>query len=226
MLGRYAPGIHRADGPGQVTGDVRQKNMLRDPTSVLQPSLSPNETLLWCGQPRQGIFLRASDAFLIPFSLLWAGFAIVWEVMAISMLFGSFSSAASAPLGIRLIFPLFGIPFVLVGLYFMFGRFWFDRLLRERTYYGVTNERILIKTGVFSSTLKSLNLRSLADISLSEKSDGFGSISFGGGSPFGWMFSGMSWWPGMPTFSGPVLDSIQNANSVYSIIRDAYAQQK
>lgn len=23
MLGRFAPGIRRADGPGQVTGDVR-----------------------------------------------------------------------------------------------------------------------------------------------------------------------------------------------------------
>jgi len=27
MLGRFAPGIRRADGPGQVTGDVRQNNM-------------------------------------------------------------------------------------------------------------------------------------------------------------------------------------------------------
>jgi hypothetical protein len=200
--------------------------MLRDPTSVLQPSLSPNETLLWCGQPRQGIFLRASDAFLIPFSLLWGGFAIVWEVMAITMLFSSASSASSAPLGFRLIFPLFGISFVLVGLYFMFGRFWFDRILRERTYYGVTNERILIKSGVFSATLKSLNLRSLADISLSEKADGSGSITFGGGSPFSWMFAGMSWWPGMSAFSGPALDSIHDAGSVYAIIRDAYAKQK
>jgi len=26
MLGRFAPGIRRADGPGQVTGDVRQEN--------------------------------------------------------------------------------------------------------------------------------------------------------------------------------------------------------
>ena len=25
MLGRFAPGIRRADGPGQVTGDVVQK---------------------------------------------------------------------------------------------------------------------------------------------------------------------------------------------------------
>jgi len=25
MLGRFAPGIRRADGPGQVTGDVRQE---------------------------------------------------------------------------------------------------------------------------------------------------------------------------------------------------------
>ena len=25
MLGRFAPGTRRADGPGQVTGDVRKK---------------------------------------------------------------------------------------------------------------------------------------------------------------------------------------------------------
>ena len=29
MLGRFAPGIRRADGPGQVTGDVSQKYIPR-----------------------------------------------------------------------------------------------------------------------------------------------------------------------------------------------------
>ncbi len=205
--------------------NVASLTMSTDPSSILQSSLSPNETLLWSGQPRQGLRLRTADVFLIPFSLLWGGFAIVWEVMAIVMFFGASSAESSAPLGFRLIFPLFGIPFVLAGLYFIFGRFWFDRLLRQRTYYGVTNERTLIKTGVFSPTLRSLNLRTLADLSLSEKSDGTGSITFGGtASTFGWMFAGMAWWPGMTMFSGPVLDSIPDARTVYTIIRDASAK--
>lgn len=41
------------------------------PDSVLSAELGPGERLVWSGKPRGGIRLRAQDAFLIPFSLLW-----------------------------------------------------------------------------------------------------------------------------------------------------------
>jgi hypothetical protein len=53
--------------------------MFKDPASEIQPELSPGERLLWSGQPRGGIHLRAADAYVIPFSILWCGFAIFWE---------------------------------------------------------------------------------------------------------------------------------------------------
>ena len=105
--------------------------------------LESGERLLWSGAPPQGLLLRSSDAFLIPFSLMWGGFALFWEATTVK---------AKAPV----FFTLWGIPFVLVGLYVMVGRFFVDARQRSRTFYGVTDRRILIVTGVSSRNVKSL----------------------------------------------------------------------
>ena len=58
--------------------------MWNKPASEIERQLSSGERLLWSGQPRRGIRLRSSDAFVIPFSLLWCGFAIFWEASVIT----------------------------------------------------------------------------------------------------------------------------------------------
>jgi hypothetical protein len=63
---------------------------------------------------------------------------------------------------------LWGIPFVLVGLYLIIGRFFADAYLRARTCYGVTDQRVLIVTNLWNLQVKSVSLRTLGDISLRE----------------------------------------------------------
>jgi hypothetical protein len=150
---------------------------------------------------------RASDIFLVPFSLLWGGFAMFWEYSVLTQ-------------GAPIFFALFGIPFVVIGIYLIVGRFYAEAKQREKTFYAVTSERVLIISGLLQQKVKSLALRTLSDVSLTESKDGSGSISFGHSSPFSSMFGGMSW-PGMEQFSGPHLDTIKNPKQVYQLIREA-----
>lgn len=186
--------------------------MLQLPEDALRPELAPDEQLLWFGQPRQGITLRPTDALLIPFTLLWGGFAIFWEASVIS-------SGAPA------FFALWGIPFVLVGLYMIFGRFGVDAQQRANTVYGVTNERVVIVSGLLSRQTKSLNLGSLAEISLAERSNGIGTITFGSLPFWHWMYGGIAW-PGMGNQMVPQFELISEARVVYDLIRKAQKDAK
>jgi hypothetical protein len=180
--------------------------MTVDLPEQIHRELSAGEQVLWSGRPRQGIVLRGSDALGIPFSLLWCGFAIFWEHGVIT---------SNAPL----FFTLWGVPFVLVGLYMVVGRFFFDAQQRARTFYAITPERILIITVMFARKVKSLNLNTLTDISLTESRGGEGDITFGpqNGYP---SFFGSSGWPGNPQ-QAPRFELVSNAKSVYERIRGA-----
>ena len=180
-----------------------------DNAGPIREQLAPNEHLLWSGQPRQGVTLRTSDIFMIPFSLLWGGFAVFWEWSVIQ---------TDAPF----FFKLWGVPFVLVGLYIVIGRFFWDAYQRANTHYAVSDQRVLIVTRGRGAKVKSLNLRGLSDISFSGAATGAGLIQFGT-SPWGgasWL--GNSGWPGMQT--APVFELAEEAKRVYELIRQA--QQK
>jgi hypothetical protein len=87
----------------------------------------------------------------------------------------------------------------------VFGRFIVDARERERTFYGITSERIIIVSGLFSRRTKSLNLRTLTDISLIERPDGSGTITFGPTHPVGqWAAPGA--WPGAGRYAPPAFE--------------------
>src|SRR5580692_6078756 len=84
----------------------------------IQIELLAGESLLWCGQPLPRVLFHMQDIFAVPFSLLWGGFAILWE-WGVTGHFGGNSHAHPAPF----FFALWGIPFVVIGQYMIWGRF-------------------------------------------------------------------------------------------------------
>lgn len=100
----------------------------------IQQLVRPGEHLLWVGRSDPAVRFAAADGLLIPFSIAWCGFAVFWEASAIS--------SRESPF-----FYLWGLIFVVVGLYFVAGRFVVKARRKRRTVYGLTDRRAVIHVG-------------------------------------------------------------------------------
>jgi len=178
-------------------------------TSRFVGRLLKGEKIVWCGQPAQGFLLTSRDWVAIPFSLVWCGFAIFWEAGVL---------ATNAPIFMK----LWGVPFVLIGLYILVGRFLFDARIRRDVYYAVTDKRVLIlRSGLFSK-FSAMSLDQLPDATLSESAGGRGSIRFGTAPYWGGSnFSG--WTPSLD--STPQFLAIENARTVFDQIQQGVAKR-
>jgi hypothetical protein len=176
-------------------------------TELFQQELLYDERILWSGQPSPGKLFTPADIFLVPFSLLWGGFAIFWELTALNF-------------GAPLLFKLFGIPFVCVGLYFIFGRFIFKCYLQKRTYYAVTNKRVLIITNTRNKNLTAEFIDRIPTINKKSRRDGSGTLIFGNYSPFHSMYgnSGMNSFSSHRNAMAPSFDNIEKVDHVYNLI--------
>lgn len=123
--------------------------------------LNANETIEWIAQPKQGLLFRKNDGCLIPFSLAWGGFVFIWELFAI--------------MNQELLFILWGIPFVFLGVYLIFFRFIHDVFIRKKTIYALSNRRFLFKNG---DKFQAFFFSELHKIKLLKHKKGLGTILF------------------------------------------------
>jgi hypothetical protein len=175
--------------------------------------LLSGERIAWRGQSGRGLVLTRRDLFLIPFSLLWCGFAIFWTVGATSI-------------GAPGFFTLWGSMFICVGLYVVAGRFAVDAWIRSRTFYALTDQRILIARAAPFRKFTAINLAQLAEIDLVERANGRGTIRFGNEEPawgFGRRGGWGSWSPSLdPT---PQFLAIDDVRRVYDLVQRAIQQR-
>jgi len=180
-------------------------------SDALQRKLLNDEKMLWTGRPQQGFLLSRRDWLLVPFSLVWIGFIVFWETFAISM--------PHAPV----FFKFFGGGFLLIGLYFVIGRFFVDAWLRTRIRYAVTNKRILIERAPPMGKLVAIQLDRLPTTSLAEAGAGRGTILFGEAAPF-WRANRLSLWT--PTLDPtPQFIAIEDATTVFAQIQNLTAHR-
>ena len=164
----------------------------------LGPLLRPGEQLRWVGQPDPRVRFSATDVFLIPFSVMWGGFAVVWEYTAI---------ASGAPIG----FVLWGLPFVLIGMYLIFGRFIYKKRRKLMTVYGLTDSRAIVSSSE----------RSVADMPLvgtpmkvDRSRDGrHVSVMFGNNSPPGYRNTGLDF-PNLGTAQGVAFEDVSDVDAL------------
>ena len=179
------------------------------PVEVFSSELLPGETVQWTGRPNAAVIFHKEDWGLIPFSLLWGGFAIFWLLGAS----GIWNLWANRPdNSFQWFGVVWGTPFVLVGQYMIWGRFVYDYWKKQRTFYGLTTRRALIVVnGLRGRTASSAYFESMTIMDKSVRLDGIGRISFGGPVTGEWRWGRNN--PRRP----PTFDDIESADSVYQI---------
>lgn len=144
--------------------------------------LSPGETLLWAGQPSPGRMARQGIMPML-FGIPWTAFALFWTAAAGGFAFlaggavrSSGGGAFAAPF---LLFPLFGLLFVVIGFGMLLSPLWLY-LGAKRTLYAVTSKRVIVWNGrVFGGvTVRSLSPSQLGDRARTEAGDGSGDLIF------------------------------------------------
>lgn len=130
--------------------------------------IEPGERLLWSGSPAPGpAALGALPASL--FGIPFTGFAVFW-------MWGASAGAAHAP-GPWRFFPLFGTPFLLIGLGMLGAPLWAS-ILAGSTVYAVTERRALIILRAGAGGVTSFSHADLQELTRIEHADGSGSLFF------------------------------------------------
>lgn len=178
--------------------------------------LMDGERILWNGKPEWTGYFSAEDVFLIPFSIVWGGFALFWESMVIKT-------------GAPIVMAVFGIPFVLIGLYLMIGRFFYKKYKNGKTYYALTNKRALLVNEVGGRTVQSILLKELPGISklYGQQGTGMGTIIFTNipaGLPPAVMRAAASGMSSKGQIAGFI--SIKDVDSVYQMLMKAKEEQE
>lgn len=120
------------------------------------------EYILWKGKPEKGIQFTAADLFLTFFGLAFGTMPLVWVVAAFR---------AGAPIA-----SLVCVPFVAIGFYMALGRFIANARKRKKTFYVVTNKKIMRKVG---SKIDMMDIKHLPSVTVIAHKNGNGTIEFG-----------------------------------------------
>lgn len=131
--------------------------------------LQPGEVVTWAGQPDPNRLMLTGFALWL-FFIPWTAFSLFWVAGAAGFKWPDFSTAFS-------FFPLFGLPFVLIGLGGLSSPF-FLRAKARHTIYVITSKRAFSLAGRRTVTLTSWLPEQLGNMVRTERSDGSGDLVF------------------------------------------------
>lgn len=139
-----------------------------------QSELQSGESLSWTGVADPGRAALGSLPAAI-FGIPFAGFALFWMSMAFRATHAMNKSPHNAFTSGFSVFPIFGVPFLLIGLGITLMPLW-AFLTAKRTVYAVTNRRVMLITGSKSRSVQSFTPADIASVAHRERPDGSGDI--------------------------------------------------
>jgi hypothetical protein len=140
--------------------------------TLVDRELDSGEHVEWVGQPIPARLARTALPAVL-FGIPWTAFAIFWTVMAG---WGIWRKGNS---GWFWLFPLWGVPFILVGFGMLSSPYWALRRAK-RTAYVLTDRRALVLSVGWRSkvSLRSFEPSALTDLQRTERADGTGDLVF------------------------------------------------
>jgi hypothetical protein len=146
--------------------------------------------------------------------LIWGAFAILWEVQVAG--FWSQHGSQEVPIA----FVLWGIPFVLISQYLIWGRFVYATWKKKRTFYAVTNRRVMVVQNGWSRITASAYLDTLPALMKETSSGKSGSLRFATAesswlSLFAWKI-----WDNMSIGANPEFLDLEDVHAVYNIVSE------
>ena len=134
---------------------------------IVSRELERDEQIEWIGMPIPRFFTpTATGAFL--FGIPWTAFAIFWMAGASKFQIPKFEEGFD-------LFPLFGIPFVLIGFGMLSTPLWAYRRA-FKTVYVITDRRAITFDGGWSTTIRSYPPDKLTNVFRKERKGGTGDV--------------------------------------------------
>lgn len=147
---------------------IPMQSIPRELEDKVNRELEPGEKIRWMEQPIPRYFTPVSiGAFL--FGIPWTAFAIFWICGASGFRMPDFSKGGFS------FFPLFGVPFVLVGLAMLSAPLWSYRKA-FKTVYVITDRRAIMFDGGWMTMVRSYPPHRLQNVYRKEKRNGSGDV--------------------------------------------------
>lgn len=143
----------------------------KNPRQIIQAELGRDEKLIWADAP---ISLKSHAYSSIPLALFgipFFAFSVFWTKMAVSM------GGGQGLGGFDMIFPMFGIPFMLVGLGMLLSPLW-KMYKAKRITYALTDKRMIIRQAFPRIEIQSWPLSGIKNLSRNGPAKGPGDVIF------------------------------------------------
>jgi hypothetical protein len=148
---------------------IGNNNIPQTLEEMARRELESGESIAWMGMPKPRFFTKSTLGIFL-FAIPWTAFSLFWVAGAAEFKIPDFAST-------DIIFPLFGLPFVLIGVSMLLTPITHYRHTLK-TLYMITDRRVVIFEGGSSTTIRSYEAEKLGTITRKERNNGYGDLVF------------------------------------------------